>query len=88
MSAPRTFWASGGDVLMRVHDRALCIDADTQIYLMDLNADERRSAAKAVEVHGSPEASALWRAAYERHNELAAAIIEAGRWVKASAVRS
>ena len=87
MSAPRTFWASAGDVMMRVHDSALRIDATTQAYLLDLNADERRCAAKAAET-GSQEAADLWRAAYERHNQLSAAMMEAGRWAKASGVRA
>lgn len=74
------FWASGGDIVMRMATGCFAIDAEQAADLLSLFDDERKAAAKKP---GGTDADA-WIAAMEKHNELSVALIEAGKWARAS----
>lgn len=79
---PLTYWASGGDVLMRLDGNAIRLDDETQRDLLSLFEDERRAAL----AHPRCRQSDAWITAMEKHNELSQARIEAARWNRAGQV--
>lgn len=75
--APRLFWCSAGDVMMRMANSATRIDLDQQLDLLGLFDDEKNAALASADTDA-------WIATLDKAHQLTEARIEAGRWARAS----